>query len=55
MVTLPTMFVILIIITVNLNTIGLYVFKFELEELERKVNKLSDEIHFMKEEVRRKW
>ena len=41
MVTLVQMFVSLVIITINLNTIGLYLFRFELEELERKINELE--------------
>jgi competence protein ComGC len=54
MVTLIEMVIVLILVSININTISLHLFKFELEELERKVNKLADEIHFMKEEVKRK-
>jgi len=41
MVTLVEMFVALVLVTVNLNTIVLYLFRFDLEELERKINELE--------------
>jgi hypothetical protein len=55
MVGLVDLFVALVLVYAYITTIGLYVYHFSLEDLERKVNKLIDEIHTLKEEVRRKW